>query len=176
MTSRHPRFPVTARDLLYAFNLAVASLIAYLVVTRLLASLVDYDNRLLGGMWAVVATVFVFKETGADSIRAGLQRLLATGVSFVLCLLYLLVLPFSALGLALLLALGTLIMMLLRRHDDIVTTGITTAVVMVVAGLGAADVAWQQPLLRLVDTIVGIAVGVSFRWLAYDRQRRHTRP
>jgi uncharacterized membrane protein YccC len=61
---------------------------------------------------------------------------------------------------AALIGLGTVIMMLLGRREDIVTTGITTAVVMVVAAISPQD-AWQQPLLRLVDTIVGIAVGIG---------------
>ena len=54
--------------------------------------------------------------------------------------------------------------MLLGRRDDIVTTAITTTVVMVVAAMSPQD-AWQQPLLRLVDTVVGIAVGVTCRWI-----------
>jgi uncharacterized membrane protein YccC len=41
-----------------------------------------------------------------------------------------------------------------------VTTGITTTVVMVVAAMSPHD-AWQQPLLRVVDTVVGIAVGIA---------------
>ena len=40
------------------------------------------------------------------------------------------------------------------------TTGITTAVVMVVAAMSPQD-AWLQPLLRLIDTVVGIAVGIG---------------
>jgi hypothetical protein len=59
---------------------------------------------------------------------------------------------------------GTLAMMLLNRRDDIVTTGITTAVVMVVAGMSPQD-AWHQPLLRLIDTVAGIAVGVACNWI-----------
>ena len=51
------------------------------------------------------------------------------------------------------------------RRDDIITTAITTAVVMVVAAISPAD-AWQQPLLRLADTVVGIAIGVAFKWIA----------
>jgi uncharacterized membrane protein len=53
----------------------------------------------------------------------------------------------------------------LGRQGDIITTGITTAVVMVVAAMSPQD-AWQQPLLRLVDTVVGIAVGVACKWIA----------
>lgn len=60
-----------------------------------------------------------------------------------------------------LLVLGTLAMMALGQHDEIVTTGITTAVVMVAAGL-SQQAAWYQPLFRLVDTLVG----VLFRELA----------
>jgi hypothetical protein len=64
---------------------------------------------------------------------------------------YLLIFPFTHVGLAALLGIGTLIMAVLGRRDDIVTTGITTAVVMVVAAM-SPQTAWQQPLLRRVDT------------------------
>jgi uncharacterized membrane protein YccC len=64
---------------------------------------------------------------------------------------------------AVLIGIGTVAMALLGRRDDIVTTGITTAVVMVVAAMSPGD-AWQQPLLRLADTVVGIAIGVACKW------------
>ena len=116
-------------------------------------------------MWAVAATVFVFRETRRDSFSAGMARLIATCVSFALCLIYLWFFPFTPLGMAALLGIGTLVMMLLNRRGDIVTTGITTAVVMVVAGISPLN-AWHQPLLRLIDTVVGIAVGVACKWIA----------
>jgi len=53
----------------------------------------------------------------------------------------------------------------LGRRSDIVTTGITTAVVMIVAANSPQD-AWQQPVLRLIDTVVGIAFGVTGKWIA----------
>jgi hypothetical protein len=63
-------------------------------------------------------------------------------------------------ALSTLLGIGTVVMTLLGRRDDIITTAITTAVVMAVAAMSPQD-AWHQPLLRLVDTVVGIAVGVT---------------
>jgi uncharacterized membrane protein YgaE (UPF0421/DUF939 family) len=75
-------------------------------------------------------------------------------------LLYLLLFPFTPVGMAVLIAIGTVVMALLGRRDDIVTVGITTVVVMVVAAMSPVD-AWQQPVLRLADTMVGIAVGVA---------------
>jgi uncharacterized membrane protein YccC len=73
-------------------------------------------------------------------------------------------LPFHPAGLAALLGAGTLILMALGRRDDIVTTGITTTVVMVVAAMSPQD-AWHQPLLRFADTVVGIAIGVTCKWI-----------
>jgi uncharacterized membrane protein YgaE (UPF0421/DUF939 family) len=151
-------------DIFYALDMAVACLISYVTVTFVLSPLIDPTDVLLGGMWATVATVFVFRGTRAESLSAGLSRLMATCVSFALCLVYLLIWPFHPVGLAVLIGLGTLIMMRLRRRDDIVTTGITTAVVMVVAAMSPQD-AWHQPLLRLADTIAGIAVGVTCKWI-----------
>jgi hypothetical protein len=52
---------------------------------------------------ATVATVFVFRGTRVDSLSAGIARLIATCVSFALCLAYLVVLPFHPVGLAALL-------------------------------------------------------------------------
>jgi len=152
-------------DFFYALDMALACLISYTMITYVLSPFVDKPDALLGGMWATVATVFVFRETRASSLAAGISRLIATGVSFALCLAYLLVLPFHPAGLAALLGIGTAIMMYLDRRDDIVTTGITTVVIMVVAAMSPQD-AWHQPLLRLVDTVVGIAVGVACKWIA----------
>jgi uncharacterized membrane protein YccC len=151
-------------DVVYALNMAIACLITYWIMTHTLSRFVDQSSDFLGGMWAVVATVFVFRETRLRSLSAGIARLVATCVSFALCLLYLLLFPFTPVGMAALIALGTLVMALLGRRDDIVTAGITTVVVMVVAAMSPAD-AWQQPLLRLADTLVGIAVGVACKWV-----------
>jgi uncharacterized membrane protein YgaE (UPF0421/DUF939 family) len=150
-------------DVVYALNMAIACLVSYLIMTRILSRSVDVPSDFLGGMWAVAATVFVFRESRARSLSSGLARLIATCVSFALCLLYLLLFPFTPVGMAALIGIGTVAMALLGRRDDIVTTGITTAVVMVVAAMSPTD-AWQQPLLRLADTVVGIAVGVACKW------------
>jgi uncharacterized membrane protein YgaE (UPF0421/DUF939 family) len=149
----------------YAVNMAIACGISYAIIAQVLVPFVDRSDDLLGGMWAVVATIFVFRESRESSLSAGLARLIATCVSFALCLAYLLMFPFTGLGMAIVIGLGAIVMVLLDRQEDIVTTGITTTVVLVAAELSTQP-AWHQPILRLVDTVVGIAVGVLFKWLA----------
>ena len=151
-------------DFFYALDMALACFVSYGVTTHVLSPFVAEPDAFLGGMWATVATVFVFRETRVDSLSAGIGLLIATCVSFALCLTYLVIFPFYPVGLAALLGIGTAIMMYLGRRDDIVTTGITTVVVMVAAAISSQD-AWHQPLLRLVDTVVGIAIGVACKWI-----------
>jgi uncharacterized membrane protein YccC len=154
------RQKLSPADMIYALEMMIACAISYWIITSGLTAFVDKSSDFLGGMWAVVATVFVFRDTRINSVSAGFARLIATCVSFALCLLYLLIFPFQPLGMAVLIGLGTVVMMILGRREDIVTTGITTTVVMVVAAMSPQD-AWQQPLLRLIDTVVGIAVGIG---------------
>jgi uncharacterized membrane protein YccC len=151
---------LSSGDIIYAIEMSIACAISYWVITKGLTPFVDRASDFLGGMWAAVATVFVFRDTRANSMSAGIARLIATCVSFALCILYLFLFPFQPVGMAALIGVGTVVMMLLGRREDIVTTGITTVVVMVVAGMSPHD-AWQQPLLRLLDTVIGIAVGIA---------------
>jgi hypothetical protein len=146
--------------------LGVSCLISFVLITHILRRtyLVGRDDELLGGMWAVVATIFVYRASSQQSMSAAVTRLTATCMSFVLCMLYLLIFPFSPWGLAALVAIGAVLMSLLGRSEDIITTGITTAVVMVVAEISPQH-AWKGPILRLIDTIVGIVVGVAAAWV-----------
>jgi uncharacterized membrane protein YgaE (UPF0421/DUF939 family) len=156
--------PLSAWDVAYSVNMAIACLISYWIMTKALSGLVGSAADYLGGMWATAATIFVFRDTHEASLSAGIHRFTATCVSFALCLIYLWIFPFEPAGMAALLGIGTWIMMKLGRRDDIVTTGITTAVVMVVAAMDTRN-AWLQPLLRLLDTVVGIAVGIGVKWI-----------
>ena len=50
-------------------------------------------------------------------------------------------------------------MVWLGRPEDVITTGITSTVVMVVAAI-SPEHAWKQPILRVIDTIVGAGIGI----------------
>ena len=156
---------LTAWDVCYAANMAIACALSYGVITAILAPLVREGDTMKGGMWAVVGTVFVFQDTREKALTAGLDRLIATCVSVVLCLAYVLIFPFTGLGMAVVIGLGTFVLISVGRKEDIVTAGITTTVVLVVAGMNPDD-AWRQPILRLFDSVVGIAVGVCCKWSA----------
>ena len=163
----------TGKSVSHGVVLGVCCFLSYKITTDLLAfsRFVPRDDELLGGMWAVVATIFVFRYSYDESVRAALSRTSATLFSFALCLVYLLVFPFRPWGLAVLLAIGAIVLELVGRSEDIITGSITTAVVMVVAGI-SPEHAWRQPILRLIDTGVGIGVGIAGAYVGMALTRR----
>ena len=160
-------FRLTRDAVVHAIILTVASVITYWLTTHLLSGTfsVSQDDDLLGGMWATVATIFVYRFSYEQSIGAALGRMAATSVAFILCLIYLLLFPFHVCGMAALIAISAIIMPMIGRPDDVVTTAITTVVVLVVAAIGPQH-AWMQPILRMVDTFIGVVVGMAAAWLS----------
>jgi uncharacterized membrane protein YccC len=146
--------------------LAIACMITYWLTTSLLTRVysISRADDLLGGLWAVVATIFVCRDSYQQSLAAAVSRMAATAVSFVVCLIYLVFLPVSTWSVALLIGVSALAVMLIGRPGDAVTAAITTAVVMIVAAVTPRD-AWEQPILRFVDTLVGVAVGIAAAWI-----------
>jgi uncharacterized membrane protein YccC len=157
--------------------LAAACLITYWLATRMLAHayLLSRDDELVGGLWAVIATIFVLRDSYQRSMTAAVTRMAATTVSFVLCLIYLVFLPFNVWAMAALIGLSALAVTLIGRPGDAITAAITTAVIMGVAALSPHD-AWRQPILRFADTVIGVAVGVAAAWLSLRMLRPGTRP
>jgi Zn-dependent protease len=157
--------------------LAAACLVTYWLATRMLAHvyLLSRDDELVCGLWAVIATVFVLRDSYQRSMTAAVTRMAATTVSFVLCLIYLVFLPFNVWAMAALIGLSALAVTLIGRPGDAITAAITTAVIMGVAALSPHD-AWRQPILRFADTVIGVAVGVGAAWLSLRMLRPGTRP
>ena len=124
---------LSAWDFGYAVNLAIAALITYALISSITPLLVNRPAEPVGILWAVISAVFVVKDTREHSLLAGISRLVSTCVSFALCLVYLLFLPANPLGMAILIVIGTLLIMLAGRRDEINLVAITTAVILIVA-------------------------------------------
>jgi uncharacterized membrane protein YgaE (UPF0421/DUF939 family) len=156
---------LSAWDVVHAVNLAITTFIAYALTTSVTPLLTQRPAQPVGILWTVISAVFVFRDTREHSLSAGLSRLYATCVSFALCLVYLSLFPANPLGMAIVIAIGTLLMTLANRRDEIGLLAITTAVVLIVAAENP-QTAWQQPFLRLADTVAGVTVGIACKWIA----------
>jgi hypothetical protein len=153
---------VTRRAVAESVALALACLASFSLVRYASGGIhsLSHADHLVAGLWAVIATAFVVRTSKDESIGAAKTRLAATALSFAFCFVYLLVLPFHAWGMALLIAAVAVVLSSLGLEGDIGVAAITTAAVMVIAALGPHD-AWKQPLVGAVATAVGIAIGLA---------------
>lgn len=147
--------------------LGAACLVAYELTTHLLRGVhsVAHSDDAIGGLWAVIATVFVYRDTSSESVATAVSRVAATGASLIICLAYLLIAHSHPWAWALLIALGATLVAGLGRPDLVIMTAITIAVIMVVAELEPRN-AWEQPIFRFIDTVIGVLVGVGAAGLA----------
>ena len=159
----------TASIVADAVILSLGSVASYLLVANVLTHVyfISTSDTVLGAMWAVIATIFVNRTSYHDSVTAVVSRVAATAVSVVICLIYLIFLPFHVWALGLLIGVSVLVAALIGRPQDAVTAAITTTVILVVADVTPKD-AWSQPILRLADTVIGVGVGLATAWI-YQR-------
>src|SRR5437016_12323836 len=77
---------LTRYVLLHSVTLSLLCVISYWLITHTLAQVfsVSQDDDLLGGMWAVVATIFVYRYSYQESVGTAWLRMGATSVSFAL--------------------------------------------------------------------------------------------
>lgn len=167
MSGSQARSTKMASTLSDAAILSLGCLATFSLVTDVLTHLyfISKSDAVLGGMWAVVSTIFVNRTSYRDSVSVALSRVAATAVSFIICLVYLVFLPFHSWALALLIGVSVLVVVLLRRPQDAITAAITTTVILVVADVTPKD-AWSQPILRFADTVIGVCVGLVTVWVA----------
>jgi uncharacterized membrane protein YccC len=149
-------------DVVSSLVLGIACSVTYLALVAAVGPALSEttESAEIGAMWAVVATIFVYRAHLADALDDARTRLAATALSLVVCLAYLLVLPVNPVGVGVVIGLGSLLALALGRPQDAALTGITSVVVLVVADLGEPSSEWAQPLLRMLDTVAGIAVGL----------------
>jgi uncharacterized membrane protein YgcG len=120
-----------ASAILESIVLGVACLITYVLVTIVRSRVYSASRAddFIGGLWAVIGTIFVLRTTYQQSVAAGASRLASTLISFVLCLVYLIFLPSSALAVAGLIAFTALAVLLLGQSANVVTACVSTAVI-----------------------------------------------
>ena len=87
MANDHQHSPVRYRvAILDSVPLAVACLLTYMLVTDVLSHVyrLSRADDLIGGLWAVIATVFVFRDSYQHSVAAAVSRLADTVVGVVI--------------------------------------------------------------------------------------------
>jgi uncharacterized membrane protein YccC len=163
----------TRATAIYSIALGLSALACYWFAAHVVNPIhrVSATGDTIGALWATISTIFVYRHSYEESESAALSRIAGTVVSFVLCLIYLLLFPFHLWAIAVLIAIGAFLLALAGRPQDTMPASLATVVVLVIASIDPHD-AWQQPIMRLLDTVVGVAIGLAAVWISVRLMRR----
>jgi uncharacterized membrane protein YccC len=157
----------TRATAIYSIALGLSALACYWLAAHVINPIhkVSATGDTIGALWATISTIFVYRHSYDESESAALSRIAGTLVSFVLCLVYLLLFPFHLWAIAVLIAIGAFVLALAGRPQDTMPASLATVVVLVIASIDRHD-AWQQPIMRLLDTVLGVAIGLAAVWIS----------
>ena len=152
---------------IYSVALGLSGLFSYWFVEHVVNPIhpLSRTGDTIGALWAAISTIFVFRHGYDESASAALSRMAGTTVSFGLCLVYLLLFPFHLWAIAVLIAIGAFVLALAGRPQDTMPANLTTLVVLVISSINPHN-AWQQPILRLLDTAIGVVIGLAAVWVS----------
>ena len=156
--------PVFSRNqrgelLLIPAQIAVAALLAYWIGFSFTSLFPGYLPK-IGGLWSAISAVVVTQLTRKDTTSSASLRVLGTAIGAFTSALYLTVLPFHPIGMAVAIFATGVICTALTVPSHGRLAAITVIVVMVTASLDPALSPGLNALLRFAESCIGTAVAV----------------
>ena len=156
--------PVFSRNqrgelLLIPAQIALAALLAYWIGFSFTSLFPGYLPK-IGGLWSAISAVVVTQLTRKDTTSSASLRVLGTAIGAFTSALYLTVLPFHPIGMAVAIFATGVICTALRVPSHGRLAAITVIVVMVTASLDPALSPGLNALLRFAESCIGTAVAV----------------
>ncbi len=147
-------------NLLIALRIALVSLLSYQLGASF-TGLFHEASASVGGLWSAVSGVVVLQATRRDTWTSAGLRVLGTGVGALISALYLSLLPYSTLGMALSVFATVLICQFARIPDHARLASITVMVIMVIAHLSPSLNPVHSALMRFTEALIGTTVAVA---------------
>jgi len=122
------------------------------------------DTRLLGSMWAMISAIVVTQETRSATISTAWVRILGSLIGAIFSALYLMIFPFSIVGMGLMIGIVVLTCELLRMPGHLRLAALTVGIVMVVSFQNPGISPVVNAATRFMEVIIGSTVAVATAW------------
>lgn len=123
------------------------------------------DSVTIGAMWAMISAIVVTQETRSATIDTAWLRIFGSLVGAAISAVYLSFLPFSAVGMAVLIGLTVLVCQLLGIPGHARLAALTAGVIMVVSALNPDIPPLVNAGTRFFEVIIGSTVAVAVIWV-----------
>ena len=139
-----------------------------------LTALFYAPSAALGGLWALISGIVVLQATRRETWASAWLRLVGTLVGAAISSVYLTLLPFNPLGMAVTIGVAVLLCQLIGIPDHARLAALTVAVIMVIASLHPEYNPVFNAVLRFMESCIGtvLAVAVVLLWPVPARTSR----
>ena len=148
-----------AEQLRIPAQIAVAALVAYLLGFSFTSLFPGYLPK-IGGLWSAISAIVVTQVSRQEARSSASLRVLGSAIGAVTSAVYLSLLPFHPVGMALAIFATVVICTALNIPSHARLAAITVLVVMVTASLDPALNPLLNALLRFVESCIGTAVAL----------------
>ncbi len=142
-----------------ALQIAIVSLAAYFA-GRGFTGLFHHASAEIGALWSVISGIVVLQATQRDTLSSAVMRVLGTLIGAIVSGIYLSLLPFSPLGLAVSIFFTVLLCHAARVPDHARLAALTVAVVMISANFNPELGALENASLRFAESVIGTVMAV----------------
>ncbi|WP_216918947.1 FUSC family protein [Synechococcus sp. CCAP 1479/9] len=145
-------------------QIAVAALVAYLLGFWFTSLFPGYLPK-IGALWSAISAVMVTQVTRKDAASSASLRILGSAIGAITSAVYLTLLPFHPLGMALAIFATVMLCAAINVPSHGRLAAITVIVVMVTGSLDPALSPGVNALLRFLESCIGTAVALLAVWL-----------
>lgn len=130
------------------------------------------ESSYIGAILACTSAIVVLQENDLkDSLHSGWLRVLGTFIGAFIAWLYLLLYPFTILGMIVAVFILEIICMLLKVPDNGKMATITLSVILIISREYPDLPPWANGLLRFSESAVGAGIGIFMVWMEYIFQK-----
>lgn len=119
----------------------------------------------IGGLWTVITGLLVLQSSRSETLSSAWLQLLGALIGAIISAAYLLIFPFSAVGMAVCIGFAVLLCQMLSVPSYGRLAGITVAVVLVVSSRFPTMNPLLNALLRFVKAAIGATLAVAVAYL-----------
>jgi len=144
-----------------ALRYVLVSLLAYFGAYYLTDTIRHVSTKFaIGALWAVIVGVVVIQATWISTVEKARFQILGGLVGAILSLVYLEILPFNPVWMALLIGLAAFLFHSLNRPDYAVPAALTVAVILIFSYLNPELSPLMNAGLRFSEIIIGSAIAI----------------
>ena len=123
------------------------------------------DTAMIGALWAMISAIIVTQETRSATISMGGLRVMGSFIGAVFSAVYLILFPFSIVGMGVLIGIVVLTCVLIGMPGYLRLAALTAGIVLVISAQNPDIPPLVNAAHRFLEVIIGSSVAIAAAWV-----------